>query len=194
MTTGFNGQTGSQCPTWFRRHSLRKLLGLYTHRRYLIGNYRNTDAVRWRGGKWWSPVWLSSWYSEKQASVPFPFRRRLGKELEGFSGDFMKGSPWGTQCESKQTIRSPSEHLSSETHPGSHPSSDIPALFGFGQAGFPLCTQVSLSRKQENSTYHVGRGEDWTGQPVWKHLAGWWQSMAHWVTGSLPLVSGWPAS
>lgn len=130
-------------------------------------------VLSWRGGTWWSPVWLSSWDSEKQANVPFPLRGRLGGALEGYSGD-LRGSPGGTQCESRQTSRSPGKHLSGKTYPGSHPSSDIPALCDFGQAGFPLCTEVSSSRKQANShPYHVGRGEDWTGQPVWKHLGCW---------------------
>lgn len=64
---------------------------------------------------------------KKQANVPFPLRGRLGGVLEGYSGD-LRGSPWGTQCESRQTSRSPGKHLSGKTHPGSHPSSDIPAL------------------------------------------------------------------
>lgn len=62
----------------------------------------------------------------------FPFTLEGGWRLQWRSERVTLGNAMWVK-----TIRSPSEHLSSKTHPGSHPSSDIPALCGFGQGGFP---------------------------------------------------------
>lgn len=124
-------------------------------------------VLRWRRGKWRSLCWLSSWFSEKQAHLPFPWEggwvgsmKAKAEIWKGHLGDAM----WVSAG-----IRSPGEQLWSETHLGSNPSSDIPDLCDFGQGTSLLCAKVSSPRKQDNSsTYHIGGGEDWTAWPMWK--------------------------